>query len=132
MGKAAEEPVQPGESRNNRADDSHNSGYYRSGCGPSRGDGGPPSEFPLHEELRNKMTRIATVSGTTARPIWGAEILNPSIALKTEIAGVIVPLPYSKVAPMRPIMTMAARHLLRFAAAGAPERATRECRRRRG
>jgi len=47
-------------------------------------------DVPLRWMTNNK-TRITMVSGTTNRPIWGAYSLMPSIALKTEIAGVMTP-----------------------------------------
>ena len=43
--------------------------------------------------ITNSPTRMAMVSGTTAGASEGASTFNPSIALKTEIAGVIAPSP---------------------------------------
>ena len=56
-----------------------------------------PNSPPIHEVplrwIANSATRITTVSGTTKRCICGAYSLIPSIALSTEIAGVMVPSP---------------------------------------
>jgi hypothetical protein len=43
--------------------------------------------------ITNSPTRIAMVIGTTAGVSEGASTFKPSIALKTEIAGVIAPSP---------------------------------------
>ena len=52
----------------------------------------PIQDVPLRW-MRNSTARMTTVKGTTACSICGAYIFNPSIALNTEIAGVIVPSP---------------------------------------
>ena len=77
----------------------------------------PIQEVPLRW-IKNRTRRMTRVSGTTKRPIWGAYSLIPSTALNTEIAGVMVPSPYSKVAPISPTMTMTARHPPRLAFCG--------------
>ena len=43
--------------------------------------------------IRNSPIRMTTVSGTTAGASDGASTFRPSIALSTEIAGVIAPSP---------------------------------------
>jgi hypothetical protein len=43
--------------------------------------------------MRKRNTRITTVNGTAARSSWGAYTLMPSIALSTEMAGVMAPSP---------------------------------------
>jgi hypothetical protein len=53
--------------------------------------------------------RITTVIGTTNGSNSVVAIPSPSTALNTEIAGVIMPSPYSKAAPNRPIAISRAR-----------------------
>ena len=52
----------------------------------------PTKPVPLRW-MANSPIRIATVSGTTTLSRCGAYIFRPSIALSTEIAGVMAPSP---------------------------------------
>jgi hypothetical protein len=62
--------------------------------------------------MKKSPIRITTVRGTTTLSMCVEYTLRPSIALKTEIAGVMAPSPYSSVAPTSPITTMMARRRL--------------------
>ena len=50
--------------------------------------------------IQNSPTRIAQVSGTTSGESLGLAMARPSTALRTEIAGVMTPSPYSSEAPI--------------------------------
>jgi len=52
----------------------------------------PMNEVPLRCTMKRAM-RMTTVMGTTKRSRCGAYTLMPSMALNTEIAGVIAPSP---------------------------------------
>ena len=52
---------------------------------------------PLDREQHHRMPQV---SGTTSRQSRGLAFASPSTALRTEMAGVITPSPYSSAAPM--------------------------------
>ena len=55
--------------------------------------------------IENRPTRMAAVIGSTQVWIVGAAISIPSTADSTEIAGVIIPSPYSRAVPKSPSIT---------------------------
>ncbi len=55
--------------------------------------------------MLNRPTKIRAAIGTTKDSRWGAAISRPSTAESTEIAGVIIPSPYSRAVPNSPRRT---------------------------